>query len=99
MYIELLNVELLRLKMSPTYIISCIALYFLFLSLISWYTGKSDSNETFYLGDRSSPWYIVAFGMIGTSLSGVTYNTQDSTGEGITADVQFQFDLYEFEVL
>ena len=59
--------------MSPTYIISCIALYFLFLSLISWYTGKSDSNETFYLGNRSSPWYIVAFGMIGTSLSGVTF--------------------------
>ena len=52
--------------MSPAYIISCIILYFLFLSLISWYTGKNDSNESFFLGNRSSPWYVVAFGMIGT---------------------------------
>ena len=59
--------------MSPAYIISCIILYFLFLSLISWYTGKNDSNESFFLGNRSSPWYVVAFGMIGTSLSGVTF--------------------------
>ena len=59
--------------MSPTYIISCITLYFLFLSLISWYTGKNDSNETFFLGNRNSPWYIVAYGMIGTTLSGITF--------------------------
>ena len=73
--------------MSPTYIISCIALYFLFLSLISWYTGKNDSNETFYLGNRSSPWYIVAFGMIGTSLSGVTFISVP----GWVADSQFSY--------
>ena len=73
--------------MSPTYIISCIALYFLFLSLISWYTGKNDSNESFYLGNRSSPWYIVAFGMIGTSLSGVTFISVP----GWVADSQFSY--------
>ena len=73
--------------MSPTYIISCIALYFLFLSLISWYTGKSDSNETFYLGNRSSPWYIGAFGMRGTSLSGVTFISVP----GWVADSQFSY--------
>ena len=59
--------------MSFTLIISVIASYFLLLILISYYTGKSDSNSSFFLGDRQSPWYIVAFGMIGTTLSGVTF--------------------------
>ena len=36
-------------------------------------TSKSDSNESFFVGDRKSPWYIVAFGMIGASLSGITF--------------------------
>ena len=73
--------------MSPTYIISCIILYFLFLSLISWHTGKNDSNESFFLGNRSSPWYVVAFGMIGTSLSGVTFISVP----GWVAESQFSY--------
>ena len=73
--------------MSPAYIISCIILYFLFLSLISWYTGKNDSNESFFLGNRASPWYVVAFGMIGTSLSGVTFISVP----GWVADSQFSY--------
>ena len=59
--------------MNSIYIVVCIIFYFLFLSAISLYTGKNDTNESFFLGDKSSPWYIVAFGMIGTSLSGVTF--------------------------
>ena len=59
--------------MNSIYIVVCIILYFLVLSTISWYTGKNDTNESFFLGNKSSPWYIVAFGMIGTSLSGVTF--------------------------
>ena len=59
--------------MNSIYIVVCIILYFLFLSAISWFTGKNDTNESFFLGNKSSPWYIVAFGMIGTSLSGVTF--------------------------
>ena len=59
--------------MNSIYIVACIILYFLFLYAISWYTGKNDTNESFFLGNKSSPWYIVAFGMIGTSLSGVTF--------------------------
>ena len=59
--------------MNPIYIIICIVTYFLFLYLISFLTGKNDENESFFLGNKSSPWYIVAFGMIGTSLSGVTF--------------------------
>ena len=59
--------------MNSIYIIICIVTYFLFLYFISFLTGKNDENESFFLGNKSSPWYIVAFGMIGTSLSGVTF--------------------------
>ena len=59
--------------MNSIYIVVCIIFYFLFLSAISLSTGKNDTNESFFLGNKSSPWYIVAFGMIGTSLSGVTF--------------------------
>ena len=41
-----------------------LTIYFLVLLLISYLTSKSDSNESFFIGDRKSPWYIVAFGMM-----------------------------------
>jgi SSS family solute:Na+ symporter len=59
--------------MSPLFILSCIIFYFGILLLISWYTGKDANNEGYFLGNKSSPWYIVAFGMLGDSLSGVTF--------------------------
>jgi Na+/proline symporter len=59
--------------MSPALIIFLVAAYFLVLLWISWYTSRGAGNEAFFLGNKSSPWYIVAFGMIGTSLSGVTF--------------------------
>lgn len=59
--------------MSPTLIISLIVGYFCILILISYLTSKNTDSETFFLANRQSPWYVVAFGMIGTSLSGVTF--------------------------
>jgi Na+/proline symporter len=59
--------------MSSTLIISLIVGYFCILITISWFTSKNTDSETFFLANRQSPWYIVAFGMIGTSLSGVTF--------------------------
>ncbi|WP_372794131.1 sodium:solute symporter [Lutibacter sp.] len=59
--------------MKPIYILSLIAIYFFVLLLIAHLTGKSDSNETFFKANKKSPWYVVAFGMIGASLSGVTF--------------------------
>ncbi len=47
--------------------------YFSLLILISFLTGKDNSNENFFSAKRNSPWYLVAFGMIGSSLSGVTF--------------------------
>ena len=60
-------------NMTSGLILSVIGAYFLVLLAISWYTGRKASNDSFFVGDRKSPWYIVAFGMIGASLSGVTF--------------------------
>ncbi|WP_104734409.1 sodium:solute symporter [Hanstruepera ponticola] len=59
--------------MNPTQIILLIAAYFGLLILISYFTGKKSGNDAFFKGNRQSPWYVVAFGMIGASLSGVTF--------------------------
>lgn len=59
--------------MSPNYILIAIAGYFSFLLLISWYTGRNADNESYFIGNKASPWFVVAFGMIGDSLSGVTF--------------------------
>jgi Na+/proline symporter len=59
--------------MKPIYILLLIAGYFLLLFLISVITGKDDSNESFFKANKKSPWYVVAFGMIGATLSGVTF--------------------------
>src|SRR5690554_228628 len=47
--------------------------YFFVLIIISAFTSKKADNEAFFLGNRKSPWYIVSIGMIGSSLSGVTF--------------------------
>jgi len=55
-------------------ILFIIAAYFGVLLLISYFTGRKNSgNDAFFLGNRQSPWIIVSIGMIGTSLSGVTF--------------------------
>ena len=59
--------------MQPFHIILLIVAYFSVLIFISYLTGKSANNKTFFKADNSSPWYLVAFGMIGASLSGVTF--------------------------
>lgn len=59
--------------MNPILIASIIAAYFLVLLIISWFTGKKSDNASFFLGNRRSPWYIVSIGMIGSSISGVTF--------------------------
>jgi len=59
--------------MTTTQIMLLIAAYFIVLILISYFTGKEDSNDAFFKANKSAPWYLVAFGMIGASLSGVTF--------------------------
>ncbi len=59
--------------MSATQILLLIGAYFLVLMIISYFTGKNDSNSDFFKAGKQSPWYLVAFGMVGASLSGVTF--------------------------
>ena len=59
--------------MNPTHILLLIAGYFGILILISMLTNKGGSNADFFKASNRSPWYVVAFGMIGASLSGVTF--------------------------
>jgi SSS family transporter len=59
--------------MNPQLVLVVISCYFLLLFLISWFTSRNISEDTFFTGDRQSPWFLVAFGMIGASLSGVTF--------------------------
>jgi len=59
--------------MSPFLILACVGGYFGFLFLIAWFTSRQASNASYFLGNRASPWYAVAFGLIGDSLSGVTF--------------------------
>ena len=59
--------------MSPVFVLSVIFAYFCLLLLISGLTGRDRGNAAFFLGNRNSPWFVVAFGMIGATLSGVTF--------------------------
>jgi len=59
--------------MSPITILSVMVVYFGILILIANIVGKDSTNEAFFLANRKSKWYMVAFGMIGVALSGVTF--------------------------
>ena len=59
--------------MTPLFVALIIGIYFIVLLLISFLTSRNSDNNSFFVGERKSPWYIVAFGMIGASLSGVTF--------------------------
>jgi solute:Na+ symporter, SSS family len=61
------------MSMDPLVISFSILSYFALLLLIARFTGRKSDNDTFFLGNRNSPWYVVAFGMVGASLSGVTF--------------------------
>ncbi len=59
--------------MSPIVLFSFVIVYFLILLVVAKVTGKNSTNDSFFIGNRNSNWMLVAFGMVGTSLSGVTF--------------------------
>src|SRR6056297_2952949 len=59
--------------MTPLAVLGLILGYFLILMLVSQLTSRGANNASFFLGNRKSPWFVVAFGMLGASLSGVTF--------------------------
>ncbi|MEM7106802.1 MAG: sodium:solute symporter [Bacteroidota bacterium] len=73
--------------MSASLVVAIIAGYFVLLILVSFLTSRKTDSNTFFIGNRQSPWYLVAFGMIGASLSGVTFISVP----GWVADTQFTY--------
>src|SRR5471030_2357595 len=81
-------------KLSPLILLSFIIGYFLVLIIISFLTSrKSSDNDTFFVANRNSKWYLVAFGMIGTALSGVTFISVPGKVGAATGD---QFSYFQF---
>jgi len=81
--------------MSPTLIATIVGLYFITLLVITYLTSRNATNHTFFLGNKKSPWYVVAFGMIGASLSGVTFMSVP----GWVKDTQFTYMMVVFGYL
>ncbi len=59
--------------LSPWLVLICIFLYFVILWGIAWVTSRGATNQSYFVGNKNSTWWVVAYGMIGTSLSGVTF--------------------------
>src|SRR3954463_9129021 len=59
--------------MSAALLFSFVIGYFVLLLVVAWVTSRNSNNDSFFIGNRNSNWMLVAFGMIGTSLSGVTF--------------------------
>jgi solute:Na+ symporter, SSS family len=59
--------------MSPILILGIFLIYTLILFAVTWFTARKADNQSFFIGNKVSPWFVVAYGMIGASLSGVTF--------------------------
>ncbi|HLG02680.1 MAG TPA: sodium:solute symporter [Bacteroidia bacterium] len=75
--------------MDPALILVFVSAYTLLLFVITWLTSRGANNESYFVGNRSSRWYLVAYGMIGASLSGVTFMSVPGD-VGITKFAYFQ---------
>ncbi len=78
--------------MSPALLFSFVVGYFAILLAVAWVTSRGANNESFFIGNKNSNWMLVAFGMIGTSLSGVTFISVPGA-VGATAFTYFQIVL------
>ncbi|MDD3878074.1 MAG: sodium:solute symporter, partial [Bacteroidales bacterium] len=81
--------------MNSFLILICFILYTLLIFFISWLTTRKSDNESYFIGNKSSPWYIVAYGMIGASLSGVTFMSVP----GLVGSTQFTYMMLVFGYL
>ncbi|MEO8102089.1 MAG: sodium:solute symporter [Betaproteobacteria bacterium] len=75
--------------MSPGLLFFVVVAYFLLLLGVAWMTSRHSDNDSFFIGNRNSNWMLVAFGMVGTSLSGVTFISVPGA-VGMTAFTYFQ---------
>ncbi len=78
--------------MTPTLILSIFVAYTLLLFVVTFVTARKANHQSFYIGNKVSPWYVVAYGMIGASLSGVTFMSVP----GWVGETQFSYMVVAF---
>ena len=81
--------------MSPVLILSIFIIYTVILFTVTWITSRKADSQAFFIGSRISPWFVVAYGMIGASLSGVTFMSVP----GWVKDTQFSYMVVVFGYL
>ena len=81
--------------MTPILILSVFLAYTFFLFIVTWITARKADNQSFFIGNKASPWFVVAYGMIGASLSGVTFMSLP----GWVRDTQFSYMVVVFGYL
>lgn len=78
--------------MSPLSFFSIVAAYFVLLMIISWLTSRNADQLSFFNANKSSPWFLVAYGMLGATLSGVTFiSVPGEVGNSAFSYLQFVF--------
>jgi len=78
--------------MNPYLVVGIVIGYFSILVIVSLLTSRKADSQTFFTGNRKSPWYLVAFGMVGTALSGVTFvSVPGEVGNSAFSYLQFIF--------
>ena len=81
--------------MSPVVLFLFVIIYFIVLLVLAYFTSRNSSNEAFFIGNRNSNWMLVAFGMIGTSLSGVTFISVPGTVGDFAGDTHKSFVYFQ----
>ncbi len=81
--------------MSSFLLFSFVIGYFILLLVVAYFTSKNSNNDSFFIGNRKSNWMLVAFGMIGTSLSGVTFVSVPGTVGDFTGDAFKGFGYFQ----
>src|SRR5271166_285956 len=81
--------------MSPSIILSVFIIYTCIIFIITYVTSRKADQLSFFLGNKTSPWYVVAYGMIGASLSGITFMSIP----GWVSDTQFSYMVVVFGYL
>ncbi|MDX1912705.1 MAG: sodium:solute symporter [Saprospiraceae bacterium] len=77
--------------LTPSLVLLVLLLYFAMLVGVAWLTGRNTSNEGFFLANRKVPWYVVAYAMIGTSISGVTFISIPGAVGGSGVNMAFSY--------
>jgi Na+/proline symporter len=81
--------------MTPLLILGIFLAYTVLIFTVTWITARKANNQSFYIGNRISPWFVVAYGMIGASLSGVTFMSVP----GWVKETQFSYMVVVFGYL